>query len=923
MKKRLLSTLLALCMVLALLPGTALAAEVASGTCGEDLTWTTDDEGNLIAQSNLTWTLDDAGTLTISGTGAMASTRIPWRDYSRDIKTIHVEFGVTGLEVSAFWDCHNLISVKLPNSLTSIAEKAFADCYSLASVEIPNSVTSIGDGAFSDGHSLTSITIPDSVISIGAWAFSACNKLSDVYYSGTMAQWKAISVGDDNDPLTAATIHCSDGDILPNGASVEPTNLPKGALNVSYTAWLENRTPAEGETVIYKLTEGPLPKGVSLSADGKLSGMPGETGEFRFSVEITTESENGESTKTVSYLLTIQEDAEETPLHSGVEGFSYSAKVEGDSFSLQPGQHVRYTLLEEHEGLPKGLTLDEDTGVISGTPEENGLFRFTVVRRLWTSNSENAEVTRLPFLLSIRAGSGVGEGDPVWPTDIPDGTQYVPYSSWASSLEVHEIALPDEPGTYTPETLPSLKWEGLRDVFFPGLEYYLDTVHVDGKLMPINRLRSGWLIIYERGFRNYGGLGKHTLTLTFLDNDGEPLVYNLEYEIGELTVSAPTGFKYETSTPLPQGLSLDRDTGEISGIPMVSGTWNFDVTITGQGGETETRSCTLVIRDRSSVNIGDNDYEIKKPVGEEDPRDPNLFHKTSYSEEQLVIDGPYNEFMELYLDAEKLDRGEEYTAREGSTVITIRSQTFRRAGQGTHTISAEFRSGGSRTGALKTVSQNYTLSISSSGSSGGSGYQAGVPKKKTPQKVTVEKPALPFTDVSPSDWFYQDLLWAYENGLISGYADGTFKPQRSISQATIVTVLARMGKIDLTRFAGEEEEGIVAGKQFTEAAIWAKRSGLLPEGGVFTGDETTTRNQMAVMLMKYLQSMGKSVTTPQTSVSFTDEADMTPEGVSAFQMLYHNGVFRGTGGLEMNPAGSTTRAHFVALIHRIHNAAMN
>lgn len=81
MRKRFLTVLTALCMVLTLLPGTVLAATVASGTCGAN-------------ESNVTWTLDDAGTLTISGTGKMAnyySESTPgWKEYKSSIKTIHI-----------------------------------------------------------------------------------------------------------------------------------------------------------------------------------------------------------------------------------------------------------------------------------------------------------------------------------------------------------------------------------------------------------------------------------------------------------------------------------------------------------------------------------------------------------------------------------------------------------------------------------------------------------------------------------------------------------------------------------------------------------------------------------------------------------------------------------------------------------------
>ena len=89
----------------------------------------------------------------------------------------------------------------------SISESAFATCSSLMSITIPNSVTSIGKYAFAICDSLSSVTIPSSVTRIGEHAFKQCNNLADVYYSGTLRRWNAITIGEDNTSLTNATLH--------------------------------------------------------------------------------------------------------------------------------------------------------------------------------------------------------------------------------------------------------------------------------------------------------------------------------------------------------------------------------------------------------------------------------------------------------------------------------------------------------------------------------------------------------------------------------------------------------------------------------------------------------------------------------------------------------------------------------------------
>ena len=198
MRKRLLSFVLTVLMIVSLLPVTALAADVvASGTCGA--------EGD---GSNLTWTLDSDGVLTISGSGDMhdygfscAPRGAPWYGYRSLVKSAVIAEGVTSIGEYAFYYCEFLTSVTIPDSVTSIGISAFFRCTSLTSV------TSIGDGTFRGCTSLTSVTIPDSVTSIGGSAFSDCDNLTDVYYTGTEIAWNKIKISDYNVALKNATIH--------------------------------------------------------------------------------------------------------------------------------------------------------------------------------------------------------------------------------------------------------------------------------------------------------------------------------------------------------------------------------------------------------------------------------------------------------------------------------------------------------------------------------------------------------------------------------------------------------------------------------------------------------------------------------------------------------------------------------------------
>lgn len=89
-------------------------------------------------------------------------------------------------------------------------------CNNLQEITLPESVTRIEWYAFKDCTNLESVSIPQSILGIESAAFSGCDRLKDVYYSGTKNAWNIISISYGNGPLSAATIHCTDGDIIPN-----------------------------------------------------------------------------------------------------------------------------------------------------------------------------------------------------------------------------------------------------------------------------------------------------------------------------------------------------------------------------------------------------------------------------------------------------------------------------------------------------------------------------------------------------------------------------------------------------------------------------------------------------------------------------------------------------------------------------------
>ena len=193
---------------------------------------------------------------------------------------------------------------------------------------------------------------------------------------------------------------------------------------------------------------------------------------------------------------------------------------------------------------------------------------------------------------------------------------------------------------------------------------------------------------------------------------------------------------------------------------------------------------------------------------------------------------------------------------------------------------------------------------------------------KAPRKP--EEPAKPtnptyqgFADVKASDWFYGDVVWAYTAQLMIGVSDNMFAPHTLISQGMVVTTLARMSGVDLSKYeSSSKQKDIEPGQWYSSAALWARESGILTDE-VFHGDKPLERGQFARILCNYLKYAGVKVTVPAQPVEFADADQMTAEENEAFQILYQYGIFNGVGNHRMDVKGSASRAQLAALLHRL------
>ncbi len=260
--RKFISLILIICIITSLgisLPLVASAAD--SGACGD----------------NATWTLDDNGTLTISGTGktkgyGLSVHKLPWYYTHSNIKSVIIEEGITSICDYAFYNCSNLSSVSLPDSLEEIGYGAFMNCANLTNIALPDALEQIGSNAFqSTGifniiippnisiieyatfawcSNLKTISIPLGVTCFKNQAFLDCNNLKNIYYEGTAEDWGKITnswnitnIDYGNDSIDKATIHYNEYiRVLINGKNVlfnQPPIIVNGRTLVPLRAIFE------------------------------------------------------------------------------------------------------------------------------------------------------------------------------------------------------------------------------------------------------------------------------------------------------------------------------------------------------------------------------------------------------------------------------------------------------------------------------------------------------------------------------------------------------------------------------------------------------------------------------------------------------------------------------------------------------------
>ena len=158
-----------------------------------------------------------------------------------------------------------------------------------------------------------------------------------------------------------------------------------------------------------------------------------------------------------------------------------------------------------------------------------------------------------------------------------------------------------------------------------------------------------------------------------------------------------------------------------------------------------------------------------------------------------------------------------------------------------------------------------------------------------------------FTDVTSTDWFYNDVKYAYENSLMTGTSGTAFSPGAPVTRGMVMTILARREGIRTDRYT----------PWYAAGCEWAKANGI-SDGS--NPEAPVTREQLAAMLYRYAALKGRDLTAGE-NLNFTDASDVSAYALPALQWATGEKILTGSNG-ALNPQATATRAHLAAILHR-------
>ena len=174
-----------------------------------------------------------------------------------------------------------------------------------------------------------------------------------------------------------------------------------------------------------------------------------------------------------------------------------------------------------------------------------------------------------------------------------------------------------------------------------------------------------------------------------------------------------------------------------------------------------------------------------------------------------------------------------------------------------------------------------------------------------------------FDDVTKGDWFYKDVEYVYNEGIMDGVSKREFAPNETLTRAMIVKILYRI-EGEPAGYRSSDFNDVESGRWYTGAVAWAAEKEIVKGygNGKFGPNDPVTREQLAAILYRYTQYKGWSTAAASGNLDgFKDAASVSSYAVDAMNWAVDEGLLKGANN-KLSPKSNATRAQVAAIIHR-------
>ena len=203
------------------------------------------------------------------------------------------------------------------------------------------------------------------------------------------------------------------------------------------------------------------------------------------------------------------------------------------------------------------------------------------------------------------------------------------------------------------------------------------------------------------------------------------------------------------------------------------------------------------------------------------------------------------------------------------------------------------------------------------GSGGGTVNSRPIPGAAIDEIDTPLEAIFPFIDVLENNWFYPDVFYMWQNGLMNGTSETTFDPGGKLTRGMVVTVLWRMeGSPNVDDL--EMPFSDVPNTWYYDAVKWAVKNGIVTgyPDDTYCPDNIIYRQDLALIICRYAAFAESELTASREYAVFNDNSEISAYAKDAVETLYKSGIINGKPDNLFDPKGSATRADFAAMLHR-------